>query len=144
MALMVKNLPTKAGEVRHSGWIPGSGRSPRGGHGNPLQYSCLENPMDRGAWWAAVHGVAQSRTRLKQLSTQVQVGVGPLCFVTAESRDARAALQPFICCRGLDMIAICCSSQCACSRSRLVGSLAGEMICGPSRFISRLCSLPAG
>ena len=47
MALMVKNLPTKAGEVRDSGLIPGSGRSPRGGHGNPLQYSCLENPMDR-------------------------------------------------------------------------------------------------
>ena len=49
------------------GSIPGSGRSPGGGHGNPLQYSCLENPVDRGAWWATVHGVAKSRTRLKQL-----------------------------------------------------------------------------
>ena len=46
------------------GSIPGSGRSPGGGHGNPLQYSCLENPMDRGGWWATVHGVAKSRTRL--------------------------------------------------------------------------------
>ena len=45
------------------------GRSPGGGHSNPLQYTCLENPMDRGAWWAIVHGAANSRTRLKQLST---------------------------------------------------------------------------
>ena len=44
------------------GSIPGSGRSPGEGHGNPLQYSCLENPMDRGAWWATIHGVAKSRT----------------------------------------------------------------------------------
>ena len=46
------------------GLIPGSGRSPGGGNGNPLQYSCLENSMDRGAWWATVHGVAKSQTRL--------------------------------------------------------------------------------
>ena len=50
------------------GSIPGSGRSPGGGHGNPLQYSCLENPMDRGAWWAIVHKIAQNRTRLRQFS----------------------------------------------------------------------------
>ena len=50
----VKNLPAKAGDIRDMGSIPGSGRSPGGGHGNPLQYSCLENPMDRGAWWATV------------------------------------------------------------------------------------------
>ena len=69
VALIVKNPPANAGDVRDSGLIPGSGRSPGGGHGNPLQYSCLENPMDRGAWWAAVHGVPKSRTRLKRLST---------------------------------------------------------------------------
>ena len=46
------------------GLIPGSGRSPGGGHGNPLQYSCLENLMDRGAWWATVHGVTKNRIRL--------------------------------------------------------------------------------
>ena len=63
---MVKNPLAKAGDV---GSIPVSGRSLGGGHGNPLQYSCLENPMDRGAWWAAVYGVAQSRTRLKRLSS---------------------------------------------------------------------------
>ena len=48
--------------------IPGSGRSPEEGNGNPLQYSCLENPMDGGAWWATVHGVAKSQTRLSNLT----------------------------------------------------------------------------
>ena len=52
--------PANAGDLRDVGLIPGLGRSPGGGHGNPLQYSCLENPMDRGAWWAMVHGVAKS------------------------------------------------------------------------------------
>ena len=66
---MVKNPPTKAGDIRDVGSILGSGRSPGGGHGNPLQSSCLENPMDRGAWQAIVHKVAKSWTQLKQLST---------------------------------------------------------------------------
>ena len=55
--------PASAGDIRDTGSIPGSGRSPGGGHGNPLQYSCLDNFMDRGAWWASVHGVTKSRTR---------------------------------------------------------------------------------
>ena len=59
MALVVKNPPANAGDERDVGSIPGSGRSPGGGHGNPLQYSCLENPMDRGAWQATLHGVAR-------------------------------------------------------------------------------------
>ena len=62
MVLVVKNLPANAGDIRDAGSIPGLGRSPGGGHGNPLQYSCLKNPMDRGAWWAMVHGVSQSDT----------------------------------------------------------------------------------
>jgi len=53
---VVKNLPANAGDA---GSIPGLARSPGGGNGNPLQYSCLENPMDRGAWWAIVHGVSK-------------------------------------------------------------------------------------
>ena len=57
---MVKNPPTNAGNVRDTGLIPESGRSSGGGHGNPLQYSCLENPMDRGAWRATVYGVAKT------------------------------------------------------------------------------------
>ena len=64
-----KTLPANTEDVRDLGSVPGSGRSPGGGHGNPLQYSCLENPMDRGAWRAVVRGVAKSRSRLKRLST---------------------------------------------------------------------------
>ena len=58
--LVVKNPPANAGDIRVMGSVPGSGRSPGGGHGNPLQYSCLENLMDREAWRATVHGVAKS------------------------------------------------------------------------------------
>ena len=57
MVLVVKNPPANAGAVRDVHLSPGLGRSPGGGHGNPLQYSCLKNPMDRGAWWATVQGV---------------------------------------------------------------------------------------
>ena len=71
---MVKNLPamweTWVGSL---GPIPGSGRSPGGEPGNPLQYSCLENPMDRGAWQATVHGVTKSQTQLKRLSTHIHI-----------------------------------------------------------------------
>ena len=59
-----KEPPCHAGGIRDVALIPGSGRSPGGGHHNPLQYSCLENPMDRGAWWATVHGIAKSWTWL--------------------------------------------------------------------------------
>ena len=68
VALVVKNLPANAGDVKDSGSVPGSGRSPGEGNGNPFQCSCLENPMDRGAWQAAVYGVPESQTQLKQLS----------------------------------------------------------------------------
>ena len=66
--LAVKNLPTSAGDIRDVGSISGFGRSPGGGHGNPLQYSCLENDMDRGAWRATVHRVTKSWTLLSDLA----------------------------------------------------------------------------
>ena len=75
---MVKNLPAKAGDIRDVAWIPESGRSPGGGHGNPLQYSCLEKPMDRGAWWLQ-SSITKSWTRLKQLSTHTQVYIYRIC-----------------------------------------------------------------
>ena len=59
---MVKNTLANAGDIRDSGFTPGLGRALGGGHGNPLQYSYLENPMDRGAWWATVHGVTKNQT----------------------------------------------------------------------------------
>ena len=65
---MVKNPPVNAGDIREAGLLSGSGRFPGGGHRNPLQRPCLENPMDRGAWQAASMGVTKSQTRLKQLS----------------------------------------------------------------------------
>ena len=68
VALVVKNPPANAGDIGDAGSIPGSGSIPRGEHGNPLQYSCLENPTDRGVWWATVHRVAKSQTRLSDFT----------------------------------------------------------------------------
>ena len=65
-ALVVKTLLANAGDIKDEGLIPGLGRFPGGGHGNPLQYSCLENLMDRGAWWGTVHEVTQSRRMLRE------------------------------------------------------------------------------
>ena len=72
--LVVKNLPASAGDWKDVGLVPGSGRSlgEGWGHGNPLQYACLGSPMDRGVWWATVHGAAKSRTRPKRLSTHAR------------------------------------------------------------------------
>ena len=82
---MVKNPPANAGDERDVGSIPESGRSPGEGHGNPLQYFCLENLMDRGAWWATVHGVTQSRTQLKRLSTRSVLGTPDIqAYLTIE------------------------------------------------------------
>ena len=88
MALVVKNPPANAGDIRDTSSIPESGRSPGGGPGNPLQSSCLENPMDRGAWWAVVHGVTESRTRLSDFTftlgfpggSEVKVSLVPIVW----------------------------------------------------------------
>ena len=65
MAIVVKNPPANAGDTGDVGSIPGLGRSLGGGHGNPLQYSCLENPMGEEAWWTIVHKITESQTGLK-------------------------------------------------------------------------------
>ena len=69
VAAVVMNLPANSADTGDTGSVPGGGRRPGGGHSSPLQCSCLENPMARGAWWAAVHRVTKSRTRLKRFST---------------------------------------------------------------------------
>ena len=69
VVLGVKNPPDNAEDIRNVGSVPGRGRSPGEGHGNPLQYSCPENPMDIGAWHVTIHRVSKSRTQLKQLNT---------------------------------------------------------------------------
>ena len=81
VALVVETPPANAGDTRGR-LIHESGGSPGGGHGNPLQCSCLENPMNRGAWWAAVHGVTKSRTRLKRLGKHVHSLISILYIVS--------------------------------------------------------------
>ena len=76
MELVVKNSPANAGDIGDVGLIPGWGRSPGEGNGNPLQYSCLVNPMDRGAWWATVQRLTESQTQLKRFSTHAGSLVG--------------------------------------------------------------------
>ena len=73
MVLLVKNMPADAGDIRDMGSVPGSGRSLGGGHGNPLQYSRLENPVDRGAWRVPIHGVAQNWTQVKRLTVHTRI-----------------------------------------------------------------------
>ena len=85
---MVKNPPANAGDIRDTGKVTGLGRTPRGENGNPLQYSFLENPVDRGAWQSTVHGLSKSWTRLKQLSIQVEAWEkerGDICMITKKS-----------------------------------------------------------
>ena len=68
MAPVIKNPPANAGSIRDTGAIPGSGRSPGGGHSDPLRYSSLQNPMDKGSWQSTVHGITKSQIQLKPLS----------------------------------------------------------------------------
>ena len=86
VVLLIKNLPANARDLRDTGSIPGSGRSSRERNGNPVQYSCLENPMDRGSWQAIVHRVEKSGTWLKWLSTHIQL-------ITQSSLSCRKTLD---------------------------------------------------
>ena len=80
MALVVKKPPTNAGDIRDSGLIPGWRISPGGGHGNPLQYSCLDDPTDKGAWQTTVQGVTKSQTRLSSYVTTIYAYTHTSCF----------------------------------------------------------------
>ena len=91
MVLVVKNPFPKAGDSRDMGFLPALERSPGGGHGNPLQYSCLKYLMDRGAWWATVHRVSKTQTRLKRLSTHMDVGEWGGCNSTVNKHVSSEA-----------------------------------------------------
>ena len=97
------------------GSIPGSGRSPGEGNGNPLQYSCLENPMDRGAWWATLHGVTRSRTQLKRLSRHARC----LLWRCGQRRCPILETTQMSFSKGRDKLTAvhaCCHSTCVCAK----------------------------
>ena len=81
---VVKNMPANAGDTRDMGSMPGSERSPGGGTGTPLQYSCLGNPMDRGTWRATVHGVTKSQTGLKRLSVRLHTHIHTHTYIHSQ------------------------------------------------------------
>ena len=89
---MVQNLPANSGDTRDAGLIPRSGKFPGGGNDSPLQYSCLENFMDRGAWWTAVHEVAKSQT---QLSIQAMCCLH-VCVSYKTSKQTRHWSLPYV------------------------------------------------
>ena len=86
---MVKNPPANAGDIRDMGSIPGSGRSPGEGHGNPLQYSCLENPMDRGVWWATVPRLRVTGSDTTQATRHACKQAGYYCIKEEEEKYHR-------------------------------------------------------
>ena len=90
---MVKSPPAKAGDMRNAGSIPGSGQSPGGRHSNPLQCSCLENPMNRGIWWAVVHRVSEldmtEATECKQFYIIAAVNLAPVTSTNAVCHQER-------------------------------------------------------
>ena len=94
MALVAKNSPVNAGDARDAGSTPGSVRSPGGGHGSPFQYSCLENPMDRGALQTTVHRVTQSQTQLECHSTDARIQA--LCHEMDPSHRTGLLLAPLL------------------------------------------------
>ena len=106
--LVVKNSPASSGDGGDSDSILGSGRSPGAGNGNPFQYSCLENSMDREAWWATVHGVTQSRTRMKRLSSS-----------SMSIESMMPSNHPILCCPSLLLPSICPSIRVFSKKSAL-------------------------
>ena len=132
MLLVVKKSPANAGDIRDVGSIPGSRRSPGGGHSNALQNSSLENPMERGAWWAAVHGV--SKTRLKRLSTHaLLIGLSVLSDSLWPQHGLR---HTRLACPSLSPGA--CSNSCPLSQ-RCYPTISSSV----THFSSRLQSFPA-
>ena len=98
LALGVKNPPANAGDISDAGLIPGLGRSPGGGKGNPLQYSCLQNPTDRGAWQATVHRVTKSQTRLSRFHfLYIYIYIWFFFFITFLGNSNTKSSRRFFC-----------------------------------------------
>ena len=104
--------------LRGSGSIPGSGRSPGGGYGNPLQHSYLENPTDKGSWWATVHGVAKSRTRLRRLCMHTIISTSSLTFLFPVSLKRHWCLNHKA--NPLSMLPYRCSMSCLHTPSKVI------------------------
>ena len=96
VALEVKSSLSNAGDIKNAGSIPGSGRSCGGGHCNLLEHSCLEYPMDRGAWWAAVHRVTKSWTRLKQLTLYACITMSRASLLTQVVNNLPAMQETWV------------------------------------------------
>ena len=124
MAQLVKNPPVNAWATGDAGSIPGWGRLPGGGHGNPLQHSCLENPMDRGAWLATVHGVAKSLTQLKSVSMHsCVVNMTIHCLCKSTGVDCHFLLQRTFPTQGLNPGLLHCRQTLYCLSHQEVLSL---------------------
>ena len=115
VALVVKNPPANAENMRDSGSTPGSGRSLGGGHGSPLQYSRLENPMDRGAQWATVHGVTKNWTQLKRLSMHGTQNSIPLEISQTQNASS------FLCSVAQSCLTLCNLTDCSLPGSSVHG-----------------------
>ena len=122
--LVVKNLPANEGDIKDTGSIPGWGRPPGGGHGSPLQYSCLENPMDRGAHWATVQSVTKSQTQQQRLSTHtLKVKTRMVVWVQNECKFVGCLHSWFQGWPGAQLTAARSSAHCCCPESsRMVQS----------------------
>ena len=126
---MVKNLPANAGDIKEADSIPRAIRSPGGGHDNLLQYSCLENPMDRGAWQATVYRVAKSQTSLKQLSMHTRY-YKPSSYLLTTKKKKKSSLVVFF----QPMIRLPSCSY----------ILSQSLHPGPSYYMTQLVTVPTG
>ena len=143
--LKVKNLPANAEATRDMSLIPGWGRSPEGGHGNLLQYSYLENPMDRGAWRVTVHGASKSQTWLKQLSMHMHEYIpfdSPTWILGYDPKEAVGKVCKDLCIR-IFIRGCALASSCCCNKLSQASWLKTPLVQQATFFLEplRVCGL---